>query len=261
MNKKEIQKCVNSLKKQAVDKILKDRDFLEKWFISEDDKLCTEFIADSLSDYGLKHYTNYCNRDGKSIVKNVKRRGFPNWEEVFESIAEQLQLTKEEVQGAFSDCEIDEYFWNEVQMQCDNLQSEFTDFVVVGRMGGYWGLKYDKDYISIDSEKLRKCLYEIKDGFIEFLQGESVQVDVISFSELICYFEEYWENEGCDFGFDYCILSEKFVEVIKSLDETIEYTIKDFESTEYWVENLSSLIQKRLCIREISETIDKFYKG
>ena len=72
MNKKEIRKCVNSLKKQAVDKILKDRDFLEKWFISEDDKLCTEFIADSLSDYGLKHYTNYCNRDGKSIVKNVK---------------------------------------------------------------------------------------------------------------------------------------------------------------------------------------------
>ena len=169
-------------------------------------------IAESLAEeLGCKIYSD----NGRHyLVKNVK--GMPNIDEKSSG----LDFSKE------SNCEAVN---SAVELFGERLAHEYgDDFVIVGRMGGYWGLTNPEAQIVVSGkgyEKLAEILleeYKEKGYTEEDTLGDYLYYNDRHFGELL---QEDFEN----FEFN-----KEYKENMESLINSIKEEEKQMNSKEYW---------------------------
>jgi len=214
-----------------------------------------EFVADEVKDFKIYQDTHSYG-DNYFIVKNIKGRGFPDYDDVMEKVAKQMNMPVEDVKKQFDRERFDSLFWDDLQFVIDDVkEDEFLnldegEFAVVGRSGGYWGLKFSSGMVEFDKkkgrEKIKQAYKEKKKDIIksinnQYEEGEGSLFDnkgdfVYNVSKAIQY---EWSPEDEDIN-DMVVLSDEYKEKFKKVNDFIEGTIKDFESSDRWVDTIIS---------------------
>jgi len=204
----------------------------------------------------------YYSRDYKNpvIVKNIKGRGFPDYDEVIIETVKRLPkgVTKENLEDYVTEEFFNNLFWEDLRFEIENIQSDFPDFVVTGRSGGYWGLDVNIfDAFVLDEKIVGDKINSILDNFEKKLinnelgapytyQGYETVIEDF-FSEDFTYIysnvladiitDTIFKDLKDDYS-EILLVSEAIQITFKQLDKIIEATIKYFESTDRWVEEI-----------------------
>ena len=209
-----------------------------------------EIVADILNrdKIGVKkiEWEYYSGRNNKSgIVKNVKGKGFPDWDIVIEKAAKELKVSEEAVRDYCTDEFLDQLFWEDINFQIENQDvSDPYYYIVTGRSGGYQGLMYDGDFIEIDEDQLKKEISK----FLKNYKYDSNDFDFsVSSSDMDMYgivFDGLFDKLDDLYGDN----EKKVMEVLKLQDDAkkafkktgdyIENSIKDMEEPDRWVEEI-----------------------
>jgi len=229
---------------EAVDKALKMRDILDGVIDnigeeSPDDYEGAEVVADSIGGKWQAY------RDGGDVVvvRNIKGEGFPNWDDVIEKVEKKTGISEENIREYCTDAFLDDLFWGDVRFEHEYIDGAIKGkLVVVGRSGGYWGLEYDWDmvelnerYIEDSTKKLLKDKRLIRklldDGFRydedEIEDHEVVDILVYELARIV------WDKSDSD---NLWQVNSKWKSEFDKLDRMITGAIKDFESSERWVD-------------------------
>ena len=185
-----------------------------------------------LKDFSLGNFSYKVTSDGEGLLRNMKNKGFPDLDEINRKLKNRGYEFEEgwgDSQGNLNEKQFDELFWEDVRIQHDIISEEFPGFTVAGRSGGYWGV--DKDNLD---DYLR---YDINYSNIK----EKIKKDINKYNK------ENPESSNLDLQ-NYLINSDHVFEVIKenisviptrelkNLDKTISSVIKNFESTNRWID-------------------------
>lgn len=202
-------------------------------------------IAEALTEVLSGNWEVYSNRPDLTIVKNVKSKGFPDWDEVFKLAAKKLNVPED----AIRDYGGGDSFWYElhadhVNMETENFETGSYDYTVVGRSGGYHGLVYEDTMVDIDADKIEKVVvsglkkykYTSKDfdGYDEENFDEDDIFETL-FDALLEKFQEHFDDQDWD---ELIKPSTEANKIFNSLDKTIDATIKWFETPEPWVDSI-----------------------
>lgn len=128
-----------------------------------------------------------------------------------------------------------DYFNNEIQLFADALATKFPDFVVKGRMGGYWGLDNAKDHVFLNRDKVFNLIYDKLNNdilrelnnledFHEYDIYDAVQNIFFNKIDLddITENSEYWEVEP------------NFIQNLNDLAKDIDNKEAEMNNADYW---------------------------
>lgn len=224
-----------------------------------------DFLADMTDTFpGPRSWQLYMDSSGgwgACLVTNVKGEGFPDWDEVIEKAAAKVGVPESLVRAYCTDEFLDGLFWEDVRFTVENIEAdEFVPwngkkFVVVGRSGGYWGVTNESigDMYSFNYDKLEPMISELLDNFEKYMQAGDFEYRGYAYDRE----EDYqgrdgeWDQETfvdavvvalantVDFG-DIAEVSKENMEFFSKLGELIDGTVKDFESSERWVETIEA---------------------
>jgi len=191
---------------------------------------------------GLKLYYDEDYRKPLLVV-NVKFRGFPNWIAVEKSVANKIGMTAEDVREQLAQVDIDEIFWENVQMALEEGSSKLgKEILVAGRSGGYWGFMLEGKMLALDENKTKHKLRELYNTE-EWRDYARRAYTVGDFSEATPeekgkILAEYFLEEGSDLyeWTDVLTISPEWINIIDNFKKWVEEVIRDFESTEKWVD-------------------------
>jgi hypothetical protein len=204
---------------------------------SPDDYEAAEVVADDLGGSWQVY------RDGSDItvVRNIKGEGFPDCDDVFEKAAKQADVPEENIRAYCDDRMVNDWFWDDVRFETEYIDDATKGkFRVVGRSGGYWGLEYEWDMVGLneryvegyvkklinDKNLVRKILSRELRSDEDIEEGDVVDALVYDFSDRVF-------NEDADKIYE---VDKKWKSEFAKLDKMITGTIKDFESSDRWVE-------------------------
>jgi hypothetical protein len=216
-----------------------------------------EILGDSFGKSWREYYSDDLRE--RVIVKNIKGRGFPDYEEVIEATVPKLPkgITKENLESYVTIEFFDRLFWDNVQVEVDYIADEFPNFVVVGRSGGYWGMKIDyiHDYLLLDEKKIGKMAEDILKNIEKLINegelvqpytwgGDAIEVDDFFADDLTYIYSDVIAEvvadtilEDLDFA-DVVFVSAKAKAEFEELDKVIENTIEYYEDPNTWVETI-----------------------
>jgi len=123
----------------------------------------------SLPRYKDLKFEFYYTRDygGYIPVVNVKRRGtldYNKLEELNRELAKYLQvnIADDDYLPIISEEKYYEIWNHRVELIYDDMKEEYPDLVVVGRMGGYWGLNWEcYSLLAWNEKELKKIIAEV----------------------------------------------------------------------------------------------------
>jgi len=164
-----------------------------------------------------------------------------------EKVAKEMKISVEDVKEQFSQERFDSLFLDDVNFEIENLQEDDYlnldegEFAVVGRMDGYWGLKWNDNMVVLDRnvlrDKLKKGLKENKTNIIEDLKEEDMNSKsdfIYQASKSLAY---KWSLDEVNLD-EVVTITPEYKEKFKKLNTVIEGIINDFESTDRWVETI-----------------------
>ncbi len=201
-------------------------------------------VYDTLMEIGTRGWQPYRSRDVRDtvFVKNVKGRGMPDWEDVFELVASKEGMEYDEVRDNMSDEQLYNLWEDEARFAIEDQDVvDDKEFVVVGRMGGYWGVTSDAIDIYPDSQKVMAYVEMNIDKYIEdnYTQEEVDNIGELEKDDFAIALTDYMLDDLSDeelidvSGIDLTLESK---EKIQELDRWIEGVIEMFEDPEYWAD-------------------------
>jgi uncharacterized membrane protein YheB (UPF0754 family) len=213
-----------------IDKVWKNRkeNIIEELLNNEDKEFDNKKMAEVLNENDWQYYTDrgLVNRNGY-YVKNVKGKGFPDYDKIVDKLSEKLKKSKEEIKKEISQEKFDTIFWDEVGQEVDD-----NNIAVVGRSGGYWGIEFDPDLIEIDKEKYEKEIEKIFNTY----RSRSLLTIVETMTENNVE-DEIYNLIRSKFETDLSVYepTKEAKEKIRQMDKIINNIIKEFEKPDMWV--------------------------
>lgn len=191
---------------------------------------------------GMKLYYSDDHRE-QLLVVNVKGKGFPDWEAVEKAVAKRVGVSSDEAHRQLARLDIDSIFWDGVANTLDMGTNEFGQQIqVAGRSGGYWGFKLDSEMLALDERKTKRKLrelYNTEEGrnYVRqaFTGGDDSEATPEEKGEILA--EYFLKNGGSLYSWgDVLVVSPKWAELSTEFQKWVKEIIKDFESTQKWVD-------------------------
>lgn len=196
-----------------VDAVIDDlKDTMSYQFKEEMAKL----VADSIGKSWMARVDS--DIGGLGVVKYMKGKGFPDYEEIIETLAKEENMDEDKIRDNISERFFEDVFWDDVQFNIDNLSEDIS---VLGRMGGYWGLPFDIDMVVVNEDFVREKVHEIIDNHPDLDERDIADEFLAKYEiEELASISPEWEKR------------------FKNLDREIEGIIEDMSSTERWIEEI-----------------------
>jgi len=231
-----------------------DSDDIDTYLQDEGYDILADILGNRWQAYSSRGFSN------PVIVKNIKGRGFPDYDDVIAETVKNLPegISEENLVDYVTLEFFDELFWQDLQFVIDNLQQDdFPNFVVVGRSGGYWGVEINIfDMFILNDVVVEKMVSNIIDNFEKMLVAEELRAPFQMWGDPIASINTFYDDSNNVIQdnivesiantilvqennySDMVKMSETAQTMFKHLDEVIEATIKYFESTDRWVEEI-----------------------
>lgn len=174
------------------------------------------------------------------VVISMKRKGFPDWDDVFEKAAARVGVTKESVAAYGNDDFWDQLFWDEVGYAVAGVESGLGELVVAGRSGGYWGFEFNEDWFVINADtaldiiKKRDDYLSLVKEAIEDAMPENGEFDYKAAENAA----DYVLNSvgGSDDLIGALELSVSVDSELEQAENAFNEIADDFESADHWVD-------------------------
>jgi len=186
-----------------------------------------------------------------AIVLDVRDKGgYPNFEQVLQDVLKDPEFpsnkTEEDLKSYCTSEFLDSLYDDDVSIATDGLDQLYNNNVVIlGRGGGYWGLKIDTyEDLKLDEDKLKPFIEDVIKNFWTYWSLEIDIVDkTVDENDVYRAIADYLTKHGIDWGKTedieglFTISSEKEAEfTLFYMDVTA--IIKDFESPDRWVKEI-----------------------
>jgi len=209
-----------------------------------------KFVDESLKDFKAYQDT-FRYGDENYIVKDIKGRGYPDYDDVMQKVAKELNMEVDDVKKQFDSERFDSLFWDDLNFEIENitddeyLNLDKDEFAVVGRSGGYWGIKFSSGIVEFNKrkgrEKIKEAFKEQKEEILEQLKklDEEERFLFDSKADFIYQVSQQlkWSPEEEDID-DMIQLTDEYITKFHRVNEFIEGTIKDYESSDRWVDTI-----------------------
>jgi len=227
-----LRRIAGEIRKHAEDyskEVKKQRKHIEDEVKESFNEFDESFIAKVLEEY--TQFKEYFTNNGTYMVKNIKNQGFPSADKIYKELERKTKKDIKEIKKELPLDFIEDLVHENIPLALEAFKPIINqDIETLGRSGGYWGFLPQEDMIQFDDKLLNKSIDEaLKEYAFKYKKESDVDIDDVIL-DVIDFVDKDQSKE------DLFEISKNWIGKLDRLDQAMNKTIQEFESTKKWVD-------------------------